>query len=181
MLARVEKIREREYMFVDLLDEHYNSFHARMMQPYSDWRQYTYQELVALRDLKRAALTTKLLGAATVVGGLAVRSNAETRNEALAGNAAILGGAAIVKAGFDLSAESKIHAAAVKELAESFRTEIAPMVVEVEGRTMELTGTAEEQFDTWRGLLRDIYQQETGINLEDGESEPVLPELRRDD
>lgn len=181
MLARVQKIRDREHMFIDLLDEHYHNFHANMTQPYSDWRHYTYQELIALEDLKRAALTTKLLGAATVVGGLAVKSQADTRQEAIAGNAAILGGVAIVKVGFDLSAESKLHAAAVAELGESFRNELEPLVVEVEGRTMELTGTAEEQFVSWRKLLRSIYQQETGIDLGDGESDPALPQLRNDD
>lgn len=180
MLARVEKIREREYMFIDLLDEHYKGFHSSMSQPYSDWRQYTYQELTALRDLKKAALATKLIGAATVVGGIAVRSNADSREEQIAGNAAILGGAAIVKTGFDIGAESKIHAAAVRELGESFRTELEPMVVEVEGRTTELSGTAEQQFDKWRTLLRDIYRKETGIDLQEGGSEPALPELKVD-
>ena len=32
----------------------------------------------------------------------------------------------------------------------------------------------------WRRLLRAIYEQETGIDLEDGESEPALPEVRFD-
>ena len=180
MLARVEKIREREYMFVDLLDEHYKAFHTSMQQPYSDWRRYTYQELLALRELRRAALATKLIGAATVAGGIAVQQNAESRTADLAGRAAILGGASVIAAGFSIGGQSKIHAEAVRELDESFRAEIKPLVIEVDGQTQTLTGTAEEQFDEWRRLLRAIYEQETGIDLEDGETEPALPEVSRD-
>jgi len=35
-------------------------------------------------------------------------------------------------------------------------------VVEVEGRTLKLTGTAEEQYREWRRLLATIYAEETG-------------------
>jgi len=35
-------------------------------------------------------------------------------------------------------------------------------VVEVEGRTLKLTGTAEEQYREWRRLLAKIYAEETG-------------------
>ncbi|MEO1575243.1 MAG: hypothetical protein AAFU65_09825 [Pseudomonadota bacterium] len=180
MLKRVQKIREREHMFIDLLDEHYKAFYSGMQQPYADWRRYTYQELLALRELRRAALATKLIGAATVAGGIAVQQNAESREMDIAGRAAILGGASVIAAGFSIGGQSKIHEEAVRELEESFRSEIEPMVVEVDGQTTTLTGTAEEQFEEWRRLLRAIYEQETGIDLEDGESEPALPEFNND-
>ena len=37
-----------------------------------------------------------------------------------------------------------------------------PVKVEVEGRTLKLTGTAEEQYREWRRLLATIYAEETG-------------------
>jgi hypothetical protein len=36
-------------------------------------------------------------------------------------------------------------------------------VLDIEGRTIELTGTAQEQYVQWRKLLREIYAQETSI------------------
>ena len=49
------------------------------------------------------------------------------------------------------------------------------MVVDVEGQTTELTGSAEEQFIQWRALPREIYQTETGLPVpsirSDGEAE----------
>ena len=37
------------------------------------------------------------------------------------------------------------------------------MVVNVEGQERRLTGTAQAQYDSWRRLLRDIYEAETGF------------------
>ena len=51
---------------------------------------------------------------------------------------------------------------ALKELTQSFQAEVAPQVVEVEGQTLRLTGTAEDQYREWRKLLRQLYEEETG-------------------
>ena len=37
------------------------------------------------------------------------------------------------------------------------------MVVDVEGETHQLTGSAEVQYTKWRDLLRRIYSRETGL------------------
>jgi hypothetical protein len=52
---------------------------------------------------------------------------------------------------------------AIEELGSSFASEARPLVVEVEGQTHELTGSAEAQFAKWRVLLRRIYAAETGL------------------
>jgi hypothetical protein len=55
-----------------------------------------------------------------------------------------------------------MHAQALKELSESFQNEVAPQVVDVEGQTLKLTGTAEEQYREWRKLLHEMYLEENG-------------------
>jgi hypothetical protein len=75
----------------------------------------------------------------------------------------VLGGAYAIKTGFDKSSETGIHRDAIIELDESFSTEAGPMVVEVEGETHELTGSAEAQYAQWRALLKRIYASETGL------------------
>ena len=75
----------------------------------------------------------------------------------------IVGGAYAVKTGFDKSSEARIHEDAIKELGDSFASESQPMVVEVEGETHQLTGSAEAQYKEWRALLRRIYASETGF------------------
>jgi hypothetical protein len=75
----------------------------------------------------------------------------------------VLGGAAAFVSGSNLAKEADIHAEAVRELGTSFEEEIAPQVVEVEGQTLKLTGTASEQYAKWREILRQIYYAETGF------------------
>jgi len=58
---------------------------------------------------------------------------------------------------------ANIHREEIKELSESFVAEAAPMVLQVQGETMRLTGTAEAQYENWRKLLREIYETETGF------------------
>jgi hypothetical protein len=50
----------------------------------------------------------------------------------------------------------------LKELSDSFQNEVAAQVVDLEGQTLKLTGTAEEQYREWRRLLHQIYLEENG-------------------
>ena len=50
---------------------------------------------------------------------------------------------------------------ALAELGESIDMELAPQVIEFEKKTVELTGTAREQFAQWRAFLKKIYAQES--------------------
>ena len=56
-----------------------------------------------------------------------------------------------------------MHSAALKELATSFDADVAPLLVEVEGQQVRLTGSAEEQFVAWREMLRQMFALETGL------------------
>lgn len=169
MLERIEKIREREYAFIDLLDEHYEGFHQDMKAPYEDWRRYSYDETITLRELRRAAGITAITGVLVAAGGAVASNKAESRGEAIAGRAALYTGVNLVKGAMELNNESKLNAAALDELGDSFAAEINPMLVEVEGRTVELSGSADQQFEKWRKLLREIYESETGLDVPDEE------------
>ena len=76
----------------------------------------------------------------------------------------ILAGTQVIISGFNVSKEADIHEAAIQELGESFSSEMQPVVMEFEGKQYELTGSAEEQFNQWRELLRKIYYAETGFD-----------------
>ena len=169
MLQRMDRIRERDYALLDTINEHYSLFAENMSEPYTNWRRYSYSELEAKDEAKRASITRKLLGAAAIVGGLVVGAEANTYAGQAAATGAIFGGAYAVKSGFDKGAEVKLHSDSLKQLGESFQAEVQPMVVELEGRTLQLKGTAEEQYTEWRRLLKELYENETGTAV------PVTP------
>ena len=163
MLARLLKIREREYMYVDTLNEQYDSFYNDMWPSYKNWRQLNLTERRAMREIKRRALTQQLIGALMIAGAIAAGSS-DSGGMAAVQTGLILAGTQVIIRGFNVSKEAEIHEAAIQELGESFSSEMKPVVMEFEGRQYELTGSAEEQFTQWRALLRKIYYAETGFD-----------------
>jgi len=172
MMVRMSKIREREYMFFDTLDEYYDNFERQMGEPYMDWRAYSYDETIALREVKDSARRRMLLGALAVVGGLYVGSQGGSYTESVIANTAVIGGGTLAWSGFKRYGESKIHVDALRELGTSLEAEVRPVVVDIEGQTVELSGSVEAQYAEWRRLLRDIYQLETGIEVASDSAAP---------
>ncbi len=172
MMERVGRIRERDYMFVDTLNEFYSEFCLSMEQPYDDWRSFSYEEQVALAELRRQARMRKIIGALAILGAIA--SSPDNGLEAAARDAAMIGGVAAIQSGIAKGKEAKIHAEALRELAASFELEVSPLVVDIEGETIRLTGSREEQYAAWRDLLQKIYAAETGLPVDPNTaSDPV--------
>jgi hypothetical protein len=161
MLQRVDNIRASENLFIDTLDQYYTAFYDKMTGPYGSWRKYTYEEEQAYKALRRKALTQKILGGLAILG--AVLADPGSQAAAVVRDAAMIGGIAAIQAGIATSKEAKIHAEALKELAASVETELQPIVIEVEGQTLRLSGSAETQYVEWRRLLREIWTTETGF------------------
>jgi hypothetical protein len=154
MMLRLELIRERDDMFVDTLNEYYSDFFARMDKPYDDWRANSYTEQAAYDSLNKSGKLKKILGIAAIAAGIFVPANSRAASDAK--TVAMIGGAAALESGFKDSADSQIHKAALEELAESFGADVSELVVDVDGRIVELKGSAEEQFQQWRALLKEI-------------------------
>jgi hypothetical protein len=163
VVQRMQRVRERDYALVDTLNEYYASFADGVDDPYTNWRKYNYEELEAESQAKREALTRQVLGAVAVVGGIMAGQETSSSAGSAAATAAVIGGMYAFKSGLDKRAEIKIHSESLKQLGESFQTEVQPMVVDVEGRTLQLKGSAEEQYAEWRQLLRELYEDETGM------------------
>ena len=173
MMQRIALIRERDYMFVDTLNEFYSDFYARMDEPYYDWRVFSYEEESALREIRRKARMRKILGGLLIFAGIVADDSSSTSRAAK--DAAVIGGVVTVQSGIQKGKEGKIHKAAIQELAASFDGEMAPLLVEVEGQTLKLEGTAEDQFAEWRRLLAELFRAETGLPVDPDEVEPLDP------
>ncbi len=163
VVERMQRIRERDYALVDTLNEYYTNFADGVDDPYTNWRKYTYEELEAQSLARRQAITKQVLGAVAVVGGIVAGSNSSSSAASAAATAAVLGGMYAFKAGLDQRSEIKVHSESLKQLGDSFQSEVQPMVVDVEGRTLQLTGSAEQQYAEWRQLLKELYEDETGL------------------
>jgi hypothetical protein len=168
MMARVDAIRRSEDLLVDTLNNHYAGFYTRMDQPYGAWRAASYEEEAALRRIRRKARKMAIIGGLLTLGGLAGSSGSTAGR--VAQDAAIIGGVLTVTQAIKIAKEGKIHKEALKELGASVDAEIAPMLVEVEGRTLRLEGSAQAQYAEWRRLLAEIFREETGLGPEPSET-----------
>ena len=161
MLERIARIQMRDDMFIDTLNEYYAEFYSQMGRPYDAWRLNSYHEEVALREIRRQARTRKIIGGLLILAG--IFADGGSTGAGIAKDAAVIGGAAAIQSGIQKSQEAKIHSEALRELAASFDAEMAPLLVEVEGRTLRLEGSAETQYAEWRRLLREIFASEIGL------------------
>ncbi len=165
-LNRIEKIRERDTAVVDTVNDYYASFQDSMEESYGSWRQTSFTELEKEMRARSSARTRTILGAAALIASIFAPNSCSSydscRINNAARNAGTMGGIAAVLSGIRKYADARVHADALKELTNSFQAEVAPQVVEVEGHTLRLTGTAEDQYREWRKLLKQLYEEETG-------------------
>jgi hypothetical protein len=162
ILAKVDAIRERDESLLDTLDMHYGAFRDGMSDPYFEWRKASYTEAAALREVENQAFWRKALGAAAVVGGVVAMSKGGELGS-VAGQVGIIGGIYGIQSGFGKSSDAKMHVEALKELGASLEADVQPQVVQLEGKTVTLTGSAEAQYEQWRKMLRQMYAAETGL------------------
>ena len=136
ILARIERIRNQEYLFCDTIDEQYVDMVDRVGPTYRLWRAATLEQTEWLeRYQKRAAARTGSAGDSDFT-----RMQAE----------------------YAAYRSLRIQEQALFELAEAFDGEARPTVIRTQDQVFRLEGTLDTQYDTWRGLLRDIYLIETG-------------------
>lgn len=162
LLARIERIRSRDYLYIDNLQEHYHTFVKRMETPYQEWRSMSYDEVIEVRKLKKKATTNTIAGIGLVLAGVAGAASSNSSGGQAAGIAGIGGGGILIKEGFAKRQEAQIHIDTLNELGTSLEGEIEPQIIELEDRTITLTGSVEAQYEQWKGILREIYEQERG-------------------
>ncbi len=166
MLARVRKIKTRDDMLIDAINGYYEAYYRDLWEPYTNWRKFRTEEVIALRELEREALAQQVLGVAAIVGAIAISAAADVDTRAATStlqDVMLAGGAYAIYSGMQKGEESRINREAIEELGVSFSSEAEPLVIEVEGETIRLTGSAEQQYARWRKLLKELYARETGL------------------
>ncbi len=171
IIQRVSRIRAREELLVDTLDQQYDGLARNISDTYTQWRFSRLKEINAIRESDR--LKNEKQGEAIAIGilgllaGAAMSSNKNCYSCGSTG--VIIAGAAVayavrhaVQAAEQAEADTKMRKIALEELGQSLTSEVRPVVIEVEGETVELTGTVEEKFQKWREALKQLRERELG-------------------
>lgn len=169
MMERVERVRVREDLVVDALDQEYESLARQVSDSYTQWRSSRLNEMNALRKVEEQRDTqvgqSVALAFVGILAGVAVGSSCRScagTGGAIAGAAAAIGLQNAIQASNQANADEKMHKAALEEIGQSLSSDVKPVVVQVEGQAVELRGSAEQKFSQWRSIMKRLYKQEVG-------------------
>tara|TARA_R110001592_G_scaffold363248_6_gene682409 strand:+ start:111620 stop:112759 length:1140 start_codon:yes stop_codon:yes gene_type:complete len=137
MMARVQRIRDQEHLFVDTVDEQYVDLYEEMVATYSLWRQYSREQALYSEDYEARAQTKERIGRRGTFSAMEQTYNTYK--------------------------QIKIQEQDLDDMSAGFNNEVAPTVMEASGRVFRLSGTLNSQYTEWRGILRDIFALETGL------------------
>ena len=137
MLARVIRIRNQEYLFIDTVDEQYERLSEEMAPTYNLWRQYGAEQAIYQSEYQQRVASR----------------GAQGRR----------GSFTALERSYNTYKWSKIHEQDLVELALGFNNEVAPTVMDVSGAVVELSGTLDSQYSEWRDILQRIFTLETGL------------------
>jgi hypothetical protein len=163
LLQRVQKIRQRDYLYIDTMQDYYDEFSQNMHFAYQDFRRASYDSVVKARQLNQEGNRRIIAGIGSILAGIYGRTQSDSWQESYASTGIASAGGFILKSGLDKKQESASYDESVAEMGSSLEAEIAPQVITLEDRTVTLNGTVSAQYSQWQKLLSDIYQQERGI------------------
>ena len=162
LLKRVQKIRQRDYLYIDTMQDYYDGFSQQMHFAYQEFRQSSYDSVVKSRQLNRQGNQRIIAGLGSILAGIYGRTQADTRLASNASSATAAVGGFILKSGLEQKQKSAEYDESIAEMGSSLEAEIAPQVIALEDRTITLTGTVQAQYGQWQALMAKIYQQERG-------------------
>jgi hypothetical protein len=168
MFDRTQRVRQRERLFLDTLDQHYAQFYLDATPSYDGWREYAREEAIEIRELTKSSRWRMGMGVATILASVVYGSNSGNDfSDRVIRDAMMYIGVDMIRTSQVRKQEKKLHTDTLEELSASFDDDIKPMIVEIEGIQHRLTGTADAQYQEWRDLLQQIFVAESGFVPED--------------
>lgn len=138
MLARVERVRNQEYLFIDTVDEQFVDLREQIGPTYNLWRQST---------LEQARYFAEYQGRAAGRQVTADRGSFAAMQQVYATYRSV-----------------KVQEQDLFDYALGFDNEVKATVVASGDRVVRLEGTLEQQYSEWRRLLADIFRLENAAS-----------------
>ena len=165
---RITRIRDREEHLVSSMDSYYDKALGEILPSYLEWQNLAARESARQKKYEQRSW----LDGALLIAGELTSAGAMFVEAFEPGNAPTdVNGRTAADRGFEKGQKwSRGYGQKAGELARRLSeseqlasVEMEPYVFEMKGTTQRLTGTAREQFDQWRALIREVYAAETGF------------------
>ncbi|MDJ0839694.1 MAG: hypothetical protein QNK37_24465 [Acidobacteriota bacterium] len=149
-LTRLTAIRDRDNLLVDTFSDYYADYRVRAQPHYTEWLLGSRNEELRLEQVKKANRRGNDM--------IYRPPTAESRHTRTA-----RGPAREHEQARKRWAEEEKFKKALAGLAEAMTRGVEPLQVELKGRTVKLTGSAEARYSAWRELLTEVFYLETGL------------------
>ena len=160
LLKRVRRIRDRDHLYIDRMQEFYDGFSRQMHVPYQDFRRASYDSVVKARQLEKQGNQRIIAGIGTIVAGIYGRLESDTSAGRLASTTTAGAGGLLVKSGLEKKQRAASYNESVAEMGSGLETALAPEIIELEDRTVTLSGNVQAKYQQWQALLLQIYAEE---------------------
>jgi hypothetical protein len=130
-LMRIREIREHEYVFIDVVDEQYEDFFVSIKPVYDVWRRYRREMLASEAD--------------------------KVRLEQEQGSDFRRGSYMSLRESYNNYRWSRLQDQYLDEINAGFINEVLPTDITLEDSLFHLSGTLDEQYKEWRGILKELY------------------------
>ena len=129
-------MRQRHHLFIDTVDQYYESLYEEMQAAYVIWRKYSYDQI----EEEMAASES-------------YDFNSYGRSRSYL----------TLTQRYDRYRWSKIFEMEYQDLSLGFSNEIAPAILELNEQVHGLSGTMEEQYIQWRRILQQLFELEEEV------------------
>jgi hypothetical protein len=136
-LQRVNDMRLRHHVFIDTVDQYYESLYEEMQAAYVVWRKYSYDQIEEEKIARSESYDFNNYGRSRRFLTLTQR--------------------------YDRYRWSKIFEMEYRDLSVGFSNEIAPAILELNEQVHGLNGTMEEQYIQWRRILQQLFELEEEV------------------
>ncbi len=174
MLVSVRKVREREYLFIDTIDEYYASFQRNVYPTYQVWRKTSYVDMIAYKKLQTQAKNRIVGGAIGLVGSVSTIYASDNWAADTSGIAGVIGSATVISKAILKKNEAEQYAERLRELASETERELVPTTIELENRTIKLQGSVDEQYVGLRSVLKELYYEDLGLTPPDKKADALV-------
>ena len=142
------------------MQEFYDGFSRQMHVPYQDFRRASYDSVVKARQLEKQGNQRIIAGIGTIVAGIYGRLESDSSAGRLASTTTAGAGGLLVKSGLEKKQRAASYNESVAEMGSGLETALAPEIIELEDRTVTLSGNVQAKYQQWQALLLQIYAEE---------------------
>lgn len=167
MMKKVDRIRARNDLFLDVIQDYYRAFNNTMAAPYEEWRKLSYKEVLYARQLREQARKERIAGIVAIASGVVAANTSNNTTTRVGGYVGAGYGARLFANSFLKKDQALQHSQTLRELGGSLEQELQPSVVDLQDRSVTLTGTVEDQYTEWRRILSRMFELEEGEATEE--------------